>query len=79
MWSKFFGFFLLVAVLCLAVAAQEEQRQCVTGKSYYDGCNWCSCHGKGVACTLKYCQIRNEDGSVSPHVPIPPPDDFWQN
>ncbi|CAK9798426.1 Serine protease inhibitor 3 [Anthophora plagiata] len=74
-------FVLLTLFLVVGSLAEENiEKKCVNGKSYYDGCNWCSCHGGNVACTLKYCGTYNsETRSFEEFKREPPPADFWES
>ncbi|XP_012136050.1 uncharacterized protein LOC105661919 [Megachile rotundata] len=87
--AKFFAFLLLLAFVCLLSDAAsiksgeddaiEEGRKCVSGASYYDGCNWCQCHHeRHISCTYKLCTVLNpETGNMEQAKLLPPPDSFW--
>ncbi|CAK9816247.1 hypothetical protein ANTQUA_LOCUS8821 [Anthophora quadrimaculata] len=74
-------FVLLTLFLIVGSLAEENtEKKCVDGKSYYDGCNWCSCVKGNLACTLKYCETYNsETRSYEPLKPEPPSADFWES
>lgn len=61
---------LYVLYLKVLIVYIEQERKCVQGKYYFDGCNTCFCGYNGIgACTRRFCD---------PSETIPPPDDFWQ-
>ena len=79
---KFFTFlFLLLIVESFGAAVYEAKRNCIPGKSYFDGCNTCLCEENGgIICTLKYCEIIDpKTGTRKMAEYIPPPDNFWSN
>ncbi|GAB1862088.1 Pacifastin domain-containing protein [Camponotus japonicus] len=70
MVSKVFVTFVIISLLALQLSAAQQERKCVQGKYYFDGCNTCFCGYNGIgACTRRFCD---------PSETIPPPDDFWQ-
>ncbi|KAH0951804.1 hypothetical protein HN011_008414 [Eciton burchellii] len=69
---KIFMLFLILGIASLAASQRttNEGQRCVNGKSYYDGCNHCTCSNGIQACTLRLC---------TPQIYQPPPADFWEN
>ncbi|XP_001604586.1 serine protease inhibitor 3-like [Nasonia vitripennis] len=60
---------LIIATLYVSVA--EAKKQCVPGKSYFDGCNTCFCsEAHSVQCTRRLCP--------DPWKRLSPPADFYQ-
>lgn len=57
------------------MAIDEDNRKCVDGKSYNDGCNSCFCSNGNVACTLMLCM--GADRKILPR--NPPPADFYES
>ncbi|XP_031827646.1 serine protease inhibitor 3 [Nomia melanderi] len=81
MWTKVFALFLVFAIVASIPIDVEPTRKCVTGKRYFDGCNWCFCAGDGVTgCTLMACVKYNpETGEMeSVNRSLPPPEDYWE-
>ncbi|XP_078050137.1 uncharacterized protein LOC144476785 [Augochlora pura] len=77
MWTKLTALLLLLAVVSSATIDNSERR-CVDGKSYYDGCNHCSCARGYTMCTLRGCFFRDpETGEMVPKESVPPPEDYW--
>ncbi|XP_076663592.1 uncharacterized protein LOC143366408 [Andrena cerasifolii] len=81
MWTKSYSIFLLIWLFTIVSSSILEEkddfdRKCVMGKTFYDGCNWCSCGSKHIACTLKAC-YDPETGGI--HKPKKAPEDFWEN
>ncbi|XP_011315197.1 serine protease inhibitor 3-like [Fopius arisanus] len=65
---------LFCAILLVSLTAAQDERKCVNGKQYFDGCNDCFCGNGHVLCTLKACF-----DSTGQAVPVQQPsEDFWE-
>lgn len=53
---------------------EEDNRKCIDGKTYNDGCNNCFCTGGVTACTMMLCM--DNKGNELPS--IPPPEDYYE-
>ncbi|XP_043472331.1 uncharacterized protein LOC122505003 [Leptopilina heterotoma] len=76
---KIFSLFVLMFFIAFMNQADGE-RNCVVGKSFYDGCNTCIC-GKGNIhiCTEMACgEIDPVTNVMKEHEPLPPPEDFYE-
>lgn len=59
---------------------KDGERNCIVGKSFYDGCNTCIC-GKGNIhiCTEMDCgEIDPQTGVMKSYEPLQPPEDFYE-
>ncbi|KAG6795787.1 serine protease inhibitor 3 [Apis mellifera caucasica] len=75
-----FKSFLILYAIAIDLAIQKPM-MCVPGKSFFDGCNTCTCTDDGnFICTMTACEDYDPETDTSVPVKIlEPPPDFWQN